>query len=198
MGQTTKDLADILSKRNTDGKYNSIIERASKNGYHDYKFENIQDHPEYGDCICPKIKLVEDLSHFPELSDIRKEVIDGKYDEETDDEDALQIRMDLLRGKAPDAMFSIMGFEIPTKEERVFFNQKNIVSAPSEESHNFIIGIMIKGELKELRFISNIQVDETEAVIQNWIPRTQEYTSQSLVDYINSKSAYGFHAEVLK
>ena len=86
---TNVDLVKELTERNTEGeekyegKYDKIIERAKENGYHDFKF----DEDKYPDCICPKIDLVQDLSKFPELEDIRKGVINGDYDESPDDDD---------------------------------------------------------------------------------------------------------------
>ena len=84
---THKDLVNILSERNKYGKYDAIIERAKNKGYHDFKFDSITNHPEYGDCFCPKAQLVEDLSLFPELNAIRADVMKGVYDESPDEDD---------------------------------------------------------------------------------------------------------------
>jgi hypothetical protein len=113
----TKDLAEILKARNP-AKYQAIIERASLNGYHDHKFAKIPGHPEYAECNCPKVQLVSDLSIFPELADIRREVIEGKYDEPADDEDQEEMRGWLMDDNSPDALFEQLGFKVPTKEER--------------------------------------------------------------------------------
>lgn len=86
MPTTTKDLALILTERDCVN-YQHIIERASLNGYHDFKYDRIPGHPEYGDCTCPKEQLISDLSAFDELADIVQEVIDGRYDEAPDEED---------------------------------------------------------------------------------------------------------------
>jgi len=84
MGKTTNvELVQELTERNTEGKYDKIIERAKGNGYHDFKF----DEDKYEDCICPKIDLVNDLSAFPELEDVRKGVVNGDYDESPDEDD---------------------------------------------------------------------------------------------------------------
>jgi hypothetical protein len=84
MKKTTNiELVNELIKRNSSGKYHAIIERARENGYHDFKF----DEDKYPDCTCPKIDLVNDLTEFSELSDIRKAVIDGEYDESPDEDD---------------------------------------------------------------------------------------------------------------
>ena len=89
--KTTKELAEILKKMNAD-KYKHIIDRAANNGYHDFKFDQIKGHPEYGDCICPKIQLMHDLLEHPELSEIVKDVIDGVYDEAADEEDKAMMK----------------------------------------------------------------------------------------------------------
>lgn len=113
----TKDLANILSKLNPV-KYRHIIERAAANGYHDYKYDRIIGHPEYGETACPKLQLVEDLSKFPELQEIRQQVIDGLYDEIPDQDDQQALIDLLLEDNAPDAMFKSMGFPVPTFEQR--------------------------------------------------------------------------------
>lgn len=113
----TKDLAEILSKVDPN-KYKAIIERAANNGYHDHKFDKIPGHPEYGDTLCPKVQLVDDLSKFPELEPIRKDVMNGKYDEEADAQDVEEMRGWLIADNAPDKMFKQMGFKVPTEAER--------------------------------------------------------------------------------
>lgn len=97
MKQSTKDIADILTKRDPV-KYKAIIERAALNGYHDHKFCKVPGHPEYGDCICPKLQLVEDLMRFPELQDIRDNVINGVYDEPADEEDIAEMKGWFMEG----------------------------------------------------------------------------------------------------
>lgn len=113
----TKDLAEILSKRDAE-KYKHIIERAANNGYSDHKFNKIPGHPEYGECVCPKVQLVKDLGEYPELIDIQQEVMDGKYDEAADEEDQQEMRGWLMDDNSPDAMFTMFGFAVPTPEER--------------------------------------------------------------------------------
>jgi len=84
MSKTTDvDLVNELIRRNTNGKYHAIIERARDKGYHDFKC----DEDKYPDSICPKVDLAADLAKFSELSDIRKDVINGDYDESPDEED---------------------------------------------------------------------------------------------------------------
>lgn len=117
----SKDLAEILTRRNKDRKYDNIILRASLNGYHDYKFDKVPGHPEYGACVCPKVQLVTDLSDFPELSDIRKQVIDGVFDDSPDSEDAEDLRKMLMEEKAHDLMFEQIGLKVPTAEERSIY-----------------------------------------------------------------------------
>lgn len=119
----TKDLAEILSKLNAE-KYKSVIERAANNGYHDHKFDKIPGHPEYGNCTCPKIQLVSDLSKFPELSDIKNDVMSGVYDESADAEDQKEMKGWLIDENFPDSMFEILGFKIPTSEERIQWKMK--------------------------------------------------------------------------
>jgi len=87
----SKDLAEILTSR-SPVKYKKIIERAALNGYHDHKFDKIPGHPEFGECVCPKMQLVQDLMQFPELKDIREDVISGKYDDRADTEDQQEMR----------------------------------------------------------------------------------------------------------
>lgn len=113
----TIDIAKILSDRDPV-KYKAIIERAANNGYHDHKFEKIPGHPEYADCVCPKVQLYEDLSKFPELSDIRADVTHGKYDEPADEEDVEEMRGWLIESEAPDGAFKALGFKVPSEAER--------------------------------------------------------------------------------
>jgi hypothetical protein len=113
----SKDLAEILRKRDPS-KYKAIIERAELNGYHDHKFDKVPGHPEYADAICPKMKLVDDLGTFDELRDIRQQVMDGKYDDPCDPDDQEEMRGWLMDDNSTDAMFTMLGFKIPTQEER--------------------------------------------------------------------------------
>jgi hypothetical protein len=104
---TTIDLVNALTKRNVDGKYDKIIERAKDNGYHDFKFEQSGKYP---DCICPKVELVEDLSVFPELEDVRSDVMNGVYDESPDEQDKEVMRGWLKEdGDKGDAMAKVLG-----------------------------------------------------------------------------------------
>lgn len=113
----TKDLAEILALRDKD-KYANIINRAAVNGYHDFKFDSIPGHPEYAECNCPKMQLVDDLSKYPELSDVRNDVMNGVYDESADETDAHTMRLGLLDENTGDSLFSTLGLKVPTKEER--------------------------------------------------------------------------------
>lgn len=123
----TKDLAEILTNLDKE-KYKNIIQRAALNGYHDHKFDSIPGHPEYGETICPKLQLVQDLGQFPELEDIRQDVINGKYDEPADKLDEAQMRGWLLDDDAPDAMFEVFGFKVPTEQERQQWHNKKLLN----------------------------------------------------------------------
>ena len=120
----TIDLATILSQRD-QVKYREIIIRAGNNGYHDHKFTKIPGHPEYGECTCPKVQLVSDLSKFPELEDIKQEVMNGKYDEPADKQDQEEMRGWLISDGSPDAMFEMLGFKLPSEAERKLKRQIN-------------------------------------------------------------------------
>jgi len=115
----TIEIAKILSERRGGEKYRVIIERAANNGYHDHKFDKVPGHPEYGQCICPKVQLVTDLSKFPELDDIKQDVMNGKYDEPADAQDQEEMRGCLIEDNAPDGMFKELGLKPPTQAERL-------------------------------------------------------------------------------
>lgn len=115
----TIELAKLLKEKRGGEKYRAIIDRAANNGYHDHKFDKIPGHPEYGDCNCPKMQLVQDLSKFPELSDIRQDVMNGKYDEPADEQDQEEMRGWLIEDNAPDMMFKELGLKPPTPAEKL-------------------------------------------------------------------------------
>lgn len=125
MRQTTRDIASILKTRNLDGRYDAIIQRAENDGYHDFKFDRVAEHPEYGECICPKVQLVEDLAAFPELSDIREQVMNGAFDESMDDDDKSAMRESLIKDGTSDMFFEMMGLTPPTHAERIKTRLKN-------------------------------------------------------------------------
>lgn len=127
MSLPSKILSEILRKRDPE-KYKAIIERAANNGYHDHKFDKIPGHPEYADTACPKIKLVDDLSNFPELTDIRERVMDGEFDDDADKEDQEEIRGWLMDDNSPDLMFEQLGFRVPTKQERRKWKYKKFMN----------------------------------------------------------------------
>lgn len=81
---TDKELVIELIIRNKQGRYDELIHMAVARYFHDFKSPD--DGPA-GD----KLLLVEILSKFPELADIRKAVIDGVYDEAPDDEDSKKL-----------------------------------------------------------------------------------------------------------
>lgn len=62
--------------------------------------------------------------------------------------------------------------------------------------------LKIDGKPVELTFLANIKEDEVDAVISNWLPRIEAETAEpqdllkDLVRYINSKSHFGFKAEI--
>ncbi len=104
---TSLELVQELTARNSNGKYDSIIERAKNNGYHDFKFDQ---NPLYGDCICPKMELHGHLAAFPELSDIRDAVANGDYDETADEADKEMMREWLKDdGESGERMIDILG-----------------------------------------------------------------------------------------
>lgn len=71
---------------------------------------------------------------------------------------------------------------------------KNIVTEPTSKMNSFTIKFKVGKKSVKVDFFANIASDEIMAVFNNWTARTEEYTSQSLVNYINSKSHYGFKA----
>lgn len=115
----TKDIANILRGKRGGEKYRAIIERAANNGYHDHKFDKVPNHPEYGECMCPKIQLVQDLSKYPELEDIKQDVMNGKYDEPADEQDQQEMRGWLIEDGSPDALFDELALKRPTEAERL-------------------------------------------------------------------------------
>lgn len=115
----TIEIANILRERRGGEKYRAIIERAANNGYHDHKFDKIPGHPEYGECLCPKVQLVQDLNKFPELEDIKKDVMNGKYDEPADEQDQEEMRGWLIEDNVPDGVFKELGLKPPTQAERL-------------------------------------------------------------------------------
>ena len=84
---TNKELVEELEKRNEDNRYDRLIDNAKSNRYHDFK------NPE--DVVCGKVELMQDLSQFPELVDVKNRVIAGEYDEEMDEEDKAEMRKTL-------------------------------------------------------------------------------------------------------
>lgn len=69
---TTVELVQELEKRNVDSRYDQIIAEAKEGEFHDFKNNKY---------ATPKIALVGYLDKFPELTDIKKAVIAGEYDE---------------------------------------------------------------------------------------------------------------------
>ena len=115
---TNLDLVLVLKRRNNNGKYDALIERAANFGYHCFKYDSIEEHPEYGECLCPKMQLSEDLLLFPELEDVRNDVMNGVYDEHADEDDIKMIQGWLIEDHATDKFFEVFGIPVPTYEER--------------------------------------------------------------------------------
>jgi hypothetical protein len=111
---TNIDLAELLETRNT-GRYDELIRKARAYAYHDFKQHKYDPNCDYE----PKMFLLIDLQQFPELADVRQAVMDGVYDEPTDEEDREMIRGYFLEDQSPDEMFRIMGLAVPTQEERI-------------------------------------------------------------------------------
>lgn len=87
---TNIELVAELEKLNTSHKYDRLIKNARDNHYHNFKA------PE--DVVCGKVLLVEHLSDFPELAEIRQKVINGVYDESPDEADREAMRKDTPKG----------------------------------------------------------------------------------------------------
>jgi len=94
---TNKELVEELEKRNVEGKYDQMIRKAKLNWYHDFK---APDEAPGG----TKLDLVNDLANFPELNDIRRDVINGEYDESPDEEDK-----ENMRAYAPKSLWKSLG-----------------------------------------------------------------------------------------
>jgi hypothetical protein len=102
---TNTDLVDELTALNTDGRLDEIIAEARAGEYHDYKNQKY---------ACGKMALVEKLDAFPELGNIRLDVINGVYDESPDTDDKAQMKADLLKDMSPEAaavMIKELGLE---------------------------------------------------------------------------------------
>jgi hypothetical protein len=85
---TDRELVIALVKRNYNGRYDQIIHMAVSRWFHDFKAPDEAPAGEKG-------LLLEILSKFPELNDIREEVLNGVYDESPDDDDKKELS-DLL------------------------------------------------------------------------------------------------------
>lgn len=85
---THTDLVALLRERGAE-KYAQIISNAELLKYHDYK----SDPEKFPDVVCGKLTLLTELEAFPELADIRQQVIDGVYDEQMDEMDKKAMRI---------------------------------------------------------------------------------------------------------
>lgn len=66
----THDIAGMLREKDPV-RYKLIIDQAENYQYHDFKSYS----------ALPKMQLVQDLEKFPELSELRQQVINGEFDE---------------------------------------------------------------------------------------------------------------------
>lgn len=73
--------------------------------------------------------------------------------------------------------------------------QRAVADAPDEKMHDIVVHILVGKEKRALAFRSNITQDSVNAVVTNWMFRTEDHTADSLIEYINSKSHYGYKAE---
>ena len=74
--------------------------------------------------------------------------------------------------------------------------QKNIVTSPDEQLNDLTVKFNLNDKPFKFDILTNIKENEIGPVLENWAARTGKYTVQSFVDYINSKSHYGFKAKV--
>lgn len=72
-------------------RYQTLIERAEAGYYHDFKFDLLPG----ADYVCPKIQLAAELSVFPELGDLVKDVYDGVFDDQLDEADKDRMREEI-------------------------------------------------------------------------------------------------------
>lgn len=77
-------------------------------------------------------------------------------------------------------------------------DQKRITFDPANNMNELDIDLFEFSDLtdckKSLKIWANIRYNEIYPVVSNWLVRTKDYSAQSLVNYINSKSHYGFKA----
>lgn len=88
-------LPKLLAERNTEGRYDTLINKAESFLYDDYKFDLIDPECDYP---CPKVMLVDDLSKFTELADLRQQAMDGVFDDEADEADKNRLREEMKEG----------------------------------------------------------------------------------------------------
>lgn len=95
---TNKEMAAEMEGINTNGKLDEFIRKAKENFYHDYK------QPE--DVVCGKTLFVSESTNVPELQDLRKRIMNGEFDEESDEEDKAEMRKDM-----PESMWDVLGLK---------------------------------------------------------------------------------------
>jgi hypothetical protein len=76
MASTTKELVEILTERNTHGKYDKLIADAKAGKFHDFK----------SDEATPKTILAHELHKFKDLEDLADRVMEGEFDEDLNTE----------------------------------------------------------------------------------------------------------------
>lgn len=81
---TPVDLANVLRARNENGRYDDLIAGCERNDFHDFKTTL--------DVADPKVYLIDRLSEFPELSDVRQDVTNGAYYDRMDEADKAAMR----------------------------------------------------------------------------------------------------------
>lgn len=83
---TMVELVEELIKRNTDGKFDTLISEAKAGEFHDYKNKKY---------ACGKVAFVSMAGNYPELADLVNDVKNGVYDEVADADDKAMMIQDL-------------------------------------------------------------------------------------------------------
>lgn len=73
---------------------------------------------------------------------------------------------------------------------------KNRVTEPNKKLKAIDVSFLVGKKPVKFTILTNVKQDEMLAVMENWIARTNTYSCKSLVNYINTKSQYGFKAEM--
>lgn len=93
---TNIDLVELLTALDEYGEFHELIENARNYMYHDLR-KFIVPGSENG--IDPKVQLVRDLKKFPELNDVRIDVLNCEYDEADNmsESDVKDLRVELVK-----------------------------------------------------------------------------------------------------